>query len=268
MGKQIDHTSYELCFSNLPAAFHGCRIGFLADLHNSKNKKHKDAILVAAKAGNFDFFVCGGDMIIGSDSGNFYYEEALSFLEQLRKIAPIYYSLGNHEERMRGRIQGGQDVLLTFKTELNKRNIIVVDDTTQLLYRGKDAIGILGLSLGMEYYRRWWNRTKLSKEEIEKKIGNPRCFTILLAHNPVYFPIYDAYGAALVLSGHVHGGLLVLPYLGGVISPEHQLFPKYDFGLFKGKQAKMILSRGLGAHTLPIRINNRPEFITIQLKNT
>ncbi|MDE7197816.1 MAG: hypothetical protein K2O15_02920, partial [Lachnospiraceae bacterium] len=85
-------------------------------------------------------------------------------------------------------------------------------------------------------------------------------------HNPVYFDAYEAWGADLVVSGHVHGGIMRLPVLGGVISPALTLFPKYDGGVFYEKESTMILSRGLSSHTLPIRIFNPGELIVIDLK--
>nr|MCR5654494.1 phosphoesterase [Lachnospiraceae bacterium] len=96
-----------------------------------------------------------------------------------------------------------------------------------------------------------------------------------------------SYGADLVLSGHVHGGIARLPYIGGVINPGLRLFPKFDSGLFffregkskkvRGTEAKgerlcdgktryMVLGRGLGTHTLPIRFLNTAELNVIRLK--
>lgn len=87
----------------------------------------------------------------------------------------------------------------------------------------------------------------------------------MIAHNPEYFPAYAEWGADLVLSGHVHGGLMRLPFLGGVIAPSMKLFPKYDGGVFEEHGSTMILSRGLGTHTLPIRIFNPGELVVIRL---
>ena len=68
------------------------------------------------------------------------------------------------------------------------------------------------------------------------------------------------------MSGHVHGGLMRLPVLGGVISPRLRLFPRYDGGRFERDKKVMILGRGLGTHTLPIRIFNPGELVVIHLK--
>ena len=91
-------------------------------------------------------------------------------------------------------------------------------------------------------------------------------YTILLAHNPDYFPVYAEWGADLVLSGHVHGGMVILPVLGGVVSPMVRLFPKYYRGMYECRNKKMILTGGLGGHTLKFRVNNKPEICVIHLE--
>ena len=90
-------------------------------------------------------------------------------------------------------------------------------------------------------------------------------YEIMIAHDPFYFDAYAETDADLILSGHVHGGIMRLPLLGGVISPRLQLFPKYDGGKFEKNNTTMILSRGLGCHTLPIRIFNPGELICLTL---
>ncbi len=267
MKKKLDVTSYILNSENLPASFDGCRIGFLTDLHDNEIGVDNEGLINRIKKQTYDFFLCCGDMIVGSDKGIFEYQNALKFFEKIAKIAPVYYSLGNHEERMRkAKLIEENDTLDTYKEALLNRNVTVLDNETITLSKEGENICIKGISLSMDYYKRWWNRKSLSDTQINEMIGKKKEFTILLAHNPVFFETYDSYGTELILSGHVHGGLMVLPILGGVISPELKLFPKYDFGYFEGNTSKMILSRGLGTHTLPIRIHNRPEFIDITLK--
>ena len=103
---------------------------------------------------------------------------------------------------------------------------------------------------------------------LRKLLGTPdrEKFQLLIAHNPVYFDAYADWGADLVVSGHVHGGIMRLPFLGGVLSPSLTLFPKYDGGMFREHGSTMILSRGLSSHTIPIRIFNPGELIVIELK--
>ena len=102
-------------------------------------------------------------------------------------------------------------------------------------------------------------------EEIREALGEPAegAYRILLAHNPDYFSAYAQWGADLTLSGHLHGGMVRLPKIGGLISPNWTLFPKYDHGLYTIEEKKMIVSAGLGSHTIKLRINNPPELVVL-----
>ena len=93
-------------------------------------------------------------------------------------------------------------------------------------------------------------------------------YNILLAHNPTYFEDYAKMNPDLVLSGHLHGGLIRLPFLGGVIAPSLQLFPKYDGGRFEYEGSTMILSRGLGIHSIGLRMWNPAELVVIEITPT
>lgn len=88
---------------------------------------------------------------------------------------------------------------------------------------------------------------------------------ILIAHNPDYFEEYAKWGADLVLSGHVHGGIMRIPFLGGVLAPSYRIFPKYDGGVFKEGKSVMLLGRGLGSHTIQLRFFNPAELYEVTL---
>jgi hypothetical protein len=105
---------------------------------------------------------------------------------------------------------------------------------------------------------------------LSETLGSPRedACRLLIAHNPDYFEQYAAWGADVVVSGHVHGGIMRLPFFGGVVSPRLTLFPRYDGGRFEKGHTVMILSRGLGTHTLPLRIFNPGELVVMQLETS
>ena len=67
------------------------------------------------------------------------------------------------------------------------------------------------------------------------------------------------------MSGHLHGGIARLPYLGGVVSPDPELFPRYDHGIYENGAAKMIVSAGLGTHSVNLRVNNPPELVIVDI---
>ena len=126
---------------------------------------------------------------------------------------------------------------------------------------------ICGLELERCYYQRL-RLKNMEKSYLNGLLGKSRedCYELLIAHNPDYFKEYAAWGADLTLSGHVHGGVMRLPYLGGVISPMLHLFPKYDGGMFKEYGRLMILGRGLGMHTIPVRVFNPGEVVVVDLE--
>ena len=101
--------------------------------------------------------------------------------------------------------------------------------------------------------------TKLSQLNIDDG------FAILLSHRPEHFNVYQRKNIDLVLSGHAHGGQFRLPFLGGVIAPDQRLFPRYDAGAYTENGTTMVVSRGIGNSIIPLRINNRPEIVIIEL---
>lgn len=257
---KIDITEYTVQSTNLPASFDGCRLGFLADLHNTALGENHRELLRAVKEAEVEYLLCGGDMVVGRYEN---YEGDLTeqVLKELSRDYPVFYSLGNHEERAR-------EWEVQYFKNITQAGVKLLDNRSAEVFRGREHIIVTGLSLPMDYYGRWWNKKPLPVFAVEEMVGKrPEAFQLLLAHNPLYFKAYADYGPDLVLSGHVHGGLMVIPGIGGCIAPDYSLFPRYAMGSHKIKNTQMIVSRGLGAHSLPIRINNHPELAVVTLKN-
>lgn len=127
-----------------------------------------------------------------------------------------------------------------------------------------EQVQITGLALPEEYYQKG-KKIQLSLKTMNRlaeKASKER-FHILLAHTPRYGDTYLDWGGDLILAGHYHGGMMRLPILGGVISPDFKLFPKYCRGDFHRQDRHLIVSAGLGEHTLPIRIFNPRELVLI-----
>ncbi|MBR5943760.1 MAG: hypothetical protein IKZ94_02300, partial [Lachnospiraceae bacterium] len=127
-------------------------------------------------------------------------------------------------------------------------------------------VRIYGSEIEKRFYKRL-EKTPMEPEYMDSILGeaDEEYFNILLAHNPVYFEEYALWGADLTLAGHVHGGIMKLPIIGGVVSPMVTLFPKYDGGVFNEYGKTMLLSRGLGTHTIPIRVFNPGELNVIDI---
>ena len=144
---------------------------------------------------------------------------------------------------------------------------VLVNEYQDLCVKGNE-FRIYGYDLPMKYFEKF-NRYRYETSQITEALGtcerSETIYQILLAHNPVYFQRYAEWGADLTLSGHLHGGIIRLPLIGGVITPQAKLFPRYCAGKYEIEDKTLIVSRGLGTHTVPIRFNNPPELSVIHL---
>lgn len=239
------------------------RFVVLSDLHNKQFGEKNKKLLEAIRKCRPDGILIAGDMITAKKEKDT--KETVEFLGALSKEFPIYYGQGNHEYRLELYPEVYEEMNREFQEGLESHGIHILKNENVFL--SEYGIHIYGLELDRGYYKRFQVKA-MEEYYLEARLGrvNAEQFNVLLAHNPDYFPQYAEWGADLVLSGHVHGGLMRLPFLGGVVSPAIRLFPKYDGGIFGEKESKMILSRGLGTHTLPIRIFNPGELIVVTLK--
>lgn len=267
MHKEIHHltvSKYEIHSNKIPIEFDGVKVVLLTDLHNNTFGENNEELLRRIRNEHPDYIMVAGDMLIGHKKADYY--ETLDFLETLSKEFDIYYVNGNHEQRLAEEEETKDTIYKEYHDFLVENGIHFVHNRTVTIKRKDATINVTGLEIASEYYHKF-NRPDMTIEYIKKCIGrcDPKAYTILLAHNPMYFDYYAKWGADLVLSGHVHGGVMRLPYFGGVISPQYVLFPRYDSGRFDQDSSTMLLSRGLGVHTLKVRIFNRPEMMVFTL---
>ncbi len=231
-------------------------LAFLSDFHNHCYGKDNDELIRAILSCNPDYIVIAGDMVVRKALNNDCSAEFLSRLYQYG--IPIIYSLGNHESRLREEFP---ERYREFRKKIENPLLTVLDNQA---VSPEEGLWFAGLTLPKGCFRKLIRTERISKEQIENMIGpKPDGVTVLLAHNPNQFDAYDGYGAEITLSGHVHGGIVRLPKLGGVISPEWKLFPKYDSGLFCGTKTQMLISKGLGMHTIPVRLWNKAELLHV-----
>jgi predicted MPP superfamily phosphohydrolase len=238
----------------------------LTDLHNNRYGKNNNKLLKLVKEQNPDYILIAGDMIIGKEGYDT--KVAQNFLKELTKQYTVYYGNGNHEQRL-GHYDATKDtVYKEYMDECSRMGVHLLRNEHCIIKKDNSKIIIHGVEIHEDFYKKM-KRPVMTTKYLNDLIGIPNRedYHILIAHNPMYFNDYVTWGADLVVSGHVHGGMIRLPILGGVISPQYQFFPKYDAGKFKIKEKYMILSRGLGMHTIKIRFLNHPELVVINLKN-
>lgn len=264
------------------------RICLLTDLHGNSYGNDNEKLIKAIYEQSPDIVIAAGDMISSySDTKRSGENNALSLMRTLAGRYKVFCSNGNHEYKWKKLTDEFGDTYKKYAEELRKSGVILLENES---YYDKDLnIRITGLEIQHYYYKKLFKR-KMTSEYIDQLVGkSTACSTcenldkidngvqditsdkkepyqILSAHNPVYFDSYAAWGADLTVSGHVHGGIVRLPVLGGVISPALSLFPKYDGGRFDTGESTMILSRGLGTHTIPVRVFNPGELVIIDIK--
>ena len=236
------------------------RVVVLADLHDKQYGRGNDRLLTAIEEQKPDAVLIAGDMITaGKKETN---KNALAFMEAIAAKYPVYYGNGNHEHRLKlyPKVYGafGEE----YENFLLEKGIEpLVNQHVKLQDHG---IVIFGSEIDKEFYKRF-KTGDMQPQYLEKLLGKPKDndYNVLLAHNPDYFPQYAKWGADLVLSGHIHGGMVRIPGSRGVVSPSVRFFPRYDGGIFQEGKSTMLLSRGLGMHTIPIRLFNPGELLVV-----
>ena len=237
-------------------------IVLLTDLHDKKYGTDNYKLIDAIRKLNPDIICAAGDMITAGRNSDT--DSALRFFSYLSDYK-IYYGIGNHEHKLKLYPDIYGLTYADYILALKEMGIYVLEN--EHAYIDDTNIRIQGLMIGREYYEKF-KKHEMTAEYIHGLTGewSRDDYCIMLAHDPEYFEAYAASGADLTLSGHVHGGLVRLPGLGGLISPKLKLFPKYDGGIYECSRSQMILSRGLGYHTIPLRFLNPGELIQISLR--
>ena len=235
---------------------------FLSDLHNMSYGEDNSALLLEIRNQNPEAVFAAGDMLVGSTEPQM--DAAMSLMDELTKKYPVYCVNGNHEQRLKAFPDRYGEQYQKYSDAIKSFGVHLLENSCERLEINRMPITVWGYELPIEYYRRG-RKAELLEMQITEVLGAPdeNSFNILLAHNPVYFPTYAAWGADLTLSGHLHGGIVRLQFVGGVISPQIRLFPKYTHGMYTENGKKLITSAGLGSHTINLRINNPPELVVI-----
>lgn len=250
---------------------------FITDLHNCSYGKDNEKIIAALKKENPAFLIIGGDLIVGKRNigqcmPEKYFNNAVSFLKGISGEFPILYTYGNHETRIKNRKEINSlynEYMEQIKEHVQEQKITLLNDE---IWEHNNIIAA-GLEVNYEAYneKESFDREKLKRlisSVNEKTYQDDNFFRILVSHPPDFFELYAEENVDLILCGHNHGGTVRIPFLGGVISREYKLFPKYSYGIYKKNGAEMIISGGLGDHTIHFRLFNMPEIVIITLEKS
>lgn len=250
----VGTTHYKIESSRLPEAFNHFKIVSVSDLHNAKFGKDNGVIIRAVKDEKPDIIAITGDLVDYSKTD---IATAEALVKELVKIAPCYYVTGNHEAWLGEKYNRLEKILLD-------ASVTVLRDKTVNLTENKQTIQLAGLDDPDFSDRASYNQQEILENALaDMNITDDYC--VLLSHRPETFGAYVNKNIDLVLSGHAHGGQFRLPFIGGIIAPNQGFFPKYDAGTYTENNTTMIVSRGLGNSVIPVRFNNRPEIVSVEL---
>ncbi|MCH4193035.1 MAG: metallophosphoesterase [Butyrivibrio sp.] len=254
--------SYEICSDKITR---DVRLCLISDLHGKDYDDGNQCLISAVGKEHPDVVLVAGDMITSQNPCTKSGDVALHLLTALAAQYPVFLANGNHEYKTEKMTEWFGSFYETYARQLKEAGVVILQNES--IYLERDNICITGLEMRHRYYHRFYKH-KMDPEYLNETLGTPvkRQFQLLIAHNPMYFEEYADWGADLTVSGHVHGGIVRLPLLGGVISPALILFPKYDGGRYDRNGKTLILSRGLGTHTIPVRMFNPGEVAIIDLK--
>lgn len=259
----VSKSTYNVFIPNLHPNVKEKKILFLSDTHFRKKNSHTfvDRLLIRIENENPDLILFGGDIVHKIDYESVI-EQSKDFFSQLGNIAPTYVILGNHDL--------GSPRIKEVAGALKRAGVHLLNN---------EAIWISFEQPGAGFWLTGLNEhetTILNKKDPLENIEMPKDSKnepkILLAHHPRFFEKYltnDEKRPNLILSGHTHGGQVILPIIGGLYAPGQGTNPDFDYGIFTSEKypsSRLILTRGIGNSSFPLRVNNRPEIVVVEFE--
>ncbi len=266
--KVIFVSRYKVKSNKLPQVFNDFKILHLSDWHcttyGKNNKRLINLINNKIKNEKIDIVVITGDFIIRQKRD---YRPALEFISKI-KSNNIYFVYGNHEMILKSK------EIQDFKNKLETLGVVVLDDKKIELTRENQKLNLYGVSYIFSHIASRKDLTEQVlekyKKDYEEKIGviNKNEYNILLSHDPMDFEVYVKEGFDLVFSGHLHGGGIRFFGIGVATARKNWFFTTLASGIHKKKDTQIIVSRGIGNSTRPIRIFDPPEISITTLYKT
>jgi predicted MPP superfamily phosphohydrolase len=238
--RHVELTRTTLPIHHLPPGLSGLRVGLITDVHRSRWVSHDDVIRAVEllNSARPDIIFLGGDYVTWGDRQ--YVGPSAEALASLSAPHGVYGILGNHDDAvdMPGALAArGIQMLKNARTRLTIRH---------------ETIEIVGIS--------FWTRRETDIASLVRGAAGP---VVLLAHDPRRVLEAAHLNIPLVLSGHTHGGQVVLPVVGAVAARK---FPVVS-GTARRGETTIFVSRGVGTVYVPVRVNCPPEVAVLTLQH-
>lgn len=252
INEKVVLTNYTFTHQEVPKAFEGFKIMVVSDLHEAP---FAEQIVGHINREKPDIIAFTGDMVqLPGDTVH----ETVKIAEETEDI-PIYMVSGNHDTQC-----GAYDKIVE---ELWAAGVIPLDNDSVCIERGTDSILLLGVKDPQADTVSNEKKEKM-RRQIESEFPDGPCFSVLLMHRADLYPDVKDTSVDLILSGHLHGGIIRLPFVGGLIGQEERGFlPQYEYGFVQeGESAAMIVSGGCDKNPDKKRYFNPPEVVLVTLE--
>lgn len=219
----------------------------ISDLHNACFGKNNKNLVDDIESLEPDIIVITGDIV---DSNHTDIGVAIDFVRQMTERYPVYYVTGNHEYWL------DEEQRRELFTGMKDAGAVILNNEKITIDLGTDSITLIGLDD---------NSLRDATLNSIMETCDKNEVMVVLAHEPQYLDKYCDAGADLVLTGHAHGGQMILPFIGPLIAPDQGFFPTYTAGQFQKESTTMYISRGLGNSVIPVRLFNYPEIVCVEI---
>ncbi len=262
--KELIQTNYTVRVKRTALGKQTIRTVFLTDLHNAAEPDETRAVLDLIDAANPDLVLCGGDMFIARPG--YSVEPAVQFMKELAQRHTVWCGTGNHEYRAKIYPEQYGTMYAQYKMPLEEAGVIFLENKSAAVRCGDVTVRICGFDMPRRYYSRF-QRSRMPVSVLCDRFGHPSRdeLTILLAHNPAQIYAYLKWGADVTYCGHYHGGIMQLPGGRSLVGPDFRLFPRNAHGMTVKNRRHVIISAGIGEHTVSARINNPRELVVTDI---
>ena len=245
----LDVTEYNISSEALPENLRGFKIVELSDLHGAEFGENNSELVARVRAQSPNIITLNGDLV--TDAADL--EPIKTLLPQLTEICPVYFVSGNHDFGS-GEIRAIEEMLSDAGVKYLK------NESVEIEYNGSRII-----LAGVEDPNSWADMISPDEFALRLREEYPDDYIVLLGHRNYWVENYPSLPVNLILCGHTHGGIVRIPFAGGLMSTDRTFFPEYDAGLFHSGSYDMIISRGLGDSSSVPRVLNRPEIVVVNL---
>lgn len=255
---QVILTEYTVSDVRIPTEMDGYKIFLISDLHNAP---FAGQICRQIKDCQPDCVLLAGDLIqLPYDDPETDMKNVWALLYEVADTIPTYFVSGNHES-------ASGNYYLIYQA-LKDHGVVSLEDKSNRLWKNDESIRIVGLQdPGGDVMESEDKQQMLSTLE-QLMDGDTEEYTILLCHRSNAYAFLKDTPVDLMLSGHMHGGVVRLPILGGVFGNDDEAyFPAYDYGMFKESRVTLIVSGGCDKNLKKTRFNNPPETLIITLRH-